>query len=93
MAIKWLSKDPDEVLDYRHDWSALLADNEDVAGQPGCEVPADSGLVVDSTSMDGAFQTVWLSGGNVGSHKLTLSITTTGGRVFEEGVTLPVKER
>lgn len=91
--IKWLAKDPEEVLDYEHDWGPLLQLGEAVTDPPRCEVPVESGLAVDSTVMNGSRQTVWLSGGIVGNYHLTISIDTDGGRTFEEGIKLSVKER
>lgn len=93
MAFTWASKDPDEVLDYNHDWSARL-DGDTVTGPP--EVIVEAGTVtVDSTTMGaGDVQTVWLSGGVAAEEvRLTLRVTTSGGRVYDEGVKLKIKER
>lgn len=96
MAKNWKAKDPNEVLDYEHDWSLVLEDGEDVVGLPLAIVDVGD-VVVDSSTINGAVQKVWLSGGTVKAdeepEKLTLRITTTGGRTFDEGIYLPIRER
>lgn len=92
MAFTWEAKDPDEVLDYQHDWSPRL-DGDTVNGTPECIVE-EGDVVVDSTSEAGGVQTVWLSGGTGGtSCKLTIRVTTVGGRTYDEGIKLKIKER
>lgn len=93
MAFTWDSKDPDEVLDYNHNWSARLGDTDTISGPP--QVIVDEGtVVVESTSFSNGIQTVWLSGGAEGENvKLTLRIETTGGRTYDEGIKLKVKDR
>jgi hypothetical protein len=94
MAIKWAAKDPDERLDYEHDWTAVLEDGDTIDGLP--EALVDVGdVVVDSSTVNGNVQKVWLSGGTakkVPEH-LTLRINTTGGRIFDEGVNIQIKGR
>lgn len=103
MAFTWAPKDPDETLDYHHDWSdRLLVNGEDVGdaitGDP--EVIIESGdveLVEDST-VNGSTQVVWLTGGTLDDGdprecRLTLRIHTTGGRTYDEGIKLKIKER
>lgn len=96
MAFKWPAKDPNEVLDYEHDWAARLDDGDSIASLPEAIVETGD-VVIDSTSLDGTVQRVWLSAGTVkpsgDPEKLTIRITTTGGRVLDEGILLPIKER
>lgn len=93
MSIKWADKDPEEVLDYTHDWTAVLVDGDTVAGVPLALVD-EGDVVVASTSMKtSTVQRVRLSGGSVGAAKLTLRMTAASGQVFDEGVTLKIKER
>jgi hypothetical protein len=94
LSFKWEPKDPDEVLDYEHEWAALLVDGDTIDGPPRCVVEGEAGtLNVDNTHMAGTRQVVWLSGGEPGNYKLTIGIDTTAGRTFEEGIKLTVKER
>lgn len=95
MAFKWIAKDPNEVLDYEHDW-ALTVDAGDVIVPPALAIPeAGSDVVVNSSTLNGTVQKVWLSGGTVKTapDKITLRITTAAGRTFDEGVRLQIKER
>lgn len=91
MSFTWAAKDPNEVLDYEHDWSARL-DGDTIAGLPQCLV--ESGDVeVDSVTVAGDVQTVWLSGGAIGDVRLTLRVATTAGRTYDEGIKLKIKAR
>lgn len=96
MSFKWPAKDPNEVLDYEHDWTARLDAGDAIVGDPEALVETGD-VVVDSTVLEGNVQRVWLSGGTLKEsgdpEKLTLRITTQGGRVFDEGITVPIKER
>ena len=93
MAHKWPYKDPDEVLDYTHDWTPRMTEGDAFAGLPTCTVVTGD-VVVDTVTASGFLQTVWLSGGTADTAvKLTLRVTTTGGRTFEETVRMRVENR
>lgn len=87
--IRWEPKDPDEVLDYIHDWTARL-DGDTIASTPTASVTSGD-VVISSTSTTGGLQTVWLTGGtnNTTSH-IRLRCTTTGGRTFDEGIEINI---
>ena len=90
MALEWDFKDPDEVLDYRVDWSARL-DGDTIASSTW-EVP--TGLTKDSDTSDDDSTTIWLSGGTLGdNYTLVNRITTAGGRTFDQSVKLKVRTR
>ncbi len=96
MAFKWPPKDPNEVLDYEHDWEPRLDVGDAIA--PPAEALVDEGdVVIQSTALDGNVQRVWLSGGTVKDsgdpEKLTLRITTVAGRVLDEGILVPIRSR
>lgn len=92
MALSWPSKDPDEVLDYVHDWSARLA-SDPITGTPTATVTLGD-VTIDSVSTSSNETTVWLSGGTNGTLcKVELECSTTGGRTFQETVQLWVRER
>lgn len=97
MPLKWPSKDPNEVLDYKHDWSARLGDTDTVESVAAIVEEADEfypgGVEIDSTNIVGAEQTVWLSGGTLGKVKLTLRIETAQGRTYDEGIVIEIKQR
>ena len=90
--LTWSSKDPDEVLDYTHEWTARLA-GDTITGTPTATVIGGN-VVRDSTSTTNGIQTVWLSGGTEGTQCLIeLQCSTTGGRTFQEVIELWVRER
>ena len=73
-------KDPDEVLDYVRDWSAVL-DADTIATSTWTP---DTGITVDSDSNTTTTTTVWVSGGTLGErYGITNHITTAGGREFD----------
>lgn len=73
-------KDPDEVLDYVRDWSALLgADTISTSTWT-----PDSGITVNSSSNTTTTATVWLSGGTLGTtYGVRNRIVTAGGRTHD----------
>jgi len=92
MAFIWSPKDPDEVLDYLHDWSARLGEEDAI---DTAYVIIESGdITIDSQSFSDGLQTVWLSDGVVGQTVvLTLRIDTVAGRTYDEGIKLKIKKR
>jgi hypothetical protein len=86
--MKWPRKDPSEVLDYQIDWAPVL-ESDSIATSIWT---APAGFAVGSTTNTATTSTVWLSGGNAGSHLITNRITTAGGRTFERSVSLKVEE-
>lgn len=83
----WPAKDPDELLDYS--WTVPLDDGDTISG---FTILRDSGTVTIVTSgSSGAAATAWLSGGTNGETALfTLTVTTNGGRTFEEKAALAI---
>lgn len=90
MALKWLPKDPDEVLDYLVDWSARL--EADTIATSTWIVP--DGITADTDSSAAATTTIWLSGGTLGeTYTLLNRITTVGGRTMDQSVKISIKAR
>lgn len=83
----WPAKDPDELLDYS--WTVPLDDGDTISG---FTILLDSGTVTIVTKeSSGAAATAWLSGGTNGETALfTLTVTTNGGRTFEEKAALAI---
>lgn len=81
--------DPDATLDWAFDWSAWLADGETITSHE--TVP--DGVTVDSSSESAGVVTVWVSGGQLGSARVTCRITTSAGRVDDRTRMLYVRER
>lgn len=84
-------KDPNAVLDYRHDWASWLASGETIATSIWSVAPA--GLAVDSETETTTTATVWLSGGTVGQvYRVTNRITTNQGRTEERTIVIRVEQ-
>lgn len=90
----WPVKDPGDTLDYVFDISPALTANPgdtistlDVAISP--DNPGDVSLV--SATADGPRAVLWLAAGQPGTnYTVTITITTTGGRVLSRSIALPV---
>lgn len=90
-------KDPDEVKDYRVEWSDGL-DGDTIASSSWSIGVADEAvgheLEVDSDSFAASSTTVWLSGGTTGlTYRLLNRITTAGGRTLDQTVKLVVRSK
>jgi hypothetical protein len=87
-------KDPDEVLDYRINWSRTLeaapASSDTISTSSWA---VTSGITVDSDSNTTTTATVFLSGGTAGvCYTITNTITTAGGRTFEASFTVWIRD-
>lgn len=83
-------KDPDEVLDYVRDWSAILGD--DTIATSTWVVP--SGITKNSDTNTTTTTTVWLSGGTLGEdYALVNRITTAGGRTLDKTLTFMIRTK
>jgi hypothetical protein len=84
-------KQPADNLDYDFDFTDWLADrNDTIASQV---ITADPGITVGTVTHLNGFVKVFLSGGTDGnSYKVTCTMTTTGGRVKQNEITIKVKE-
>jgi len=88
--LRWPDKDPDEVLDFRIDWSDWLAG--DTISSATWTVPA--GLTKDSEARDDSSTTVGLSGGaDETDYRIVCVITTAAGRTFVSVVMIEVRAR
>jgi hypothetical protein len=88
--LSWPAKDPDEKLDYRLNWSARLGVDTIVASI----WTAPETIVIEDDSFTGVTTTVWLSGGVAEKRPILVTnrITTAGGRIMEQSVSLQIKE-
>lgn len=96
--IEWFRKDPDEVSDYRLDWVGTklkpgpMYGSSDAIANSLWIMPA--GISKESDQHDDGSTTIWLSGGTDGEdYELLNRITTAEGRVFDQSVILPVREK
>lgn len=87
MSLIWPKKGPDEIKDYSIDWAPKLAG--DIISSSTWTVP--TGVTKLSDTFSTTLTTIWLSGGSVGySYSFLNVIITSGGRTYEQTVTLPV---
>lgn len=85
-------KQPVEVLDYDIDFTTFL-DGIDTLLSAIATVEPTGSLTIDSVSANGDRVKVWLSGGTDGlSYKVTVTATTTDGRVKQDEFKVRVKE-
>ncbi len=88
-------KDPDEEKDYAVEWYKLLNPAGDKIYSSSFSVSSGTGLNIEAQVFnDQTHRTVvWVSGGTVGTYRLTNTITTTGGRTYEQTIKLKVKNK
>lgn len=92
MSLSFDPKDPDEVLDYKLDWTERLAGDTIVSSMWQAS-PAE-GLVIDRSSFTTTETVVWLSEGTIGASYLLLNrVQTDGGRTFDQTVKLRIKSK
>jgi hypothetical protein len=82
-------KFPDEMLDYSLNWSDWL-DNDSISNSSWEVTP---GIKIEYESFDDTTATIWVSGGTPREeYKLVNTITTAGGRVVINFITLVIKK-
>lgn len=95
--LKKFTKQPAEVQDYDIDFSPWLAGLADEISSftATSELEGETGIppTLQTSAQVGNRIKVWLSGGTNGSaSKVTVRLTTTGGRLKEEEIVVKVKE-
>lgn len=99
MILARYEKQPLEVKDYDVDYTPWLASMSDTLNALTTSVvcltaPEDETLEVDSTTVTDDQVKLWISGGTDGEqYKVTLVVTTTGGRVDESELIFRVRDR
>jgi hypothetical protein len=89
-ALVWPTKDPDEVLDYKLDWTARL--DGDTIQTSTWTVPV--GITRNSDSKTNTTTTIWLQGGTLGqTYEFVNRITTAGLRTMDQSVKLKIKAK
>lgn len=104
MALKWPSKDPDEVLDYTIDWSRYLGSNSissvswyfyDADGVKTLVADGETvnGLTSGSQTTSGQLTTiVLLNGTDNAEYKVTCAIGFGSGLIAERTVYIKIRE-
>lgn len=89
--LETFQKQPADVQDYDIDFSEYLSALTDTAAS--AVVEAEPGITVVNHLIIGTRVKVWLSGGTSGvRYKVTVRLTTTGGRTKEVEIRLVVRE-
>ncbi len=84
-------KQPADVLDYDIDYMDFLSDGDSISAKSVAVSP--NGLTIDSSAIFGTRVKVWLSGGTNGiTYKVTVTATTTDGRVKQDEFKVKVKD-
>lgn len=98
MILASYEKQPSEVKDYDIDYTEWLTPAQDTIDDITAVVTSDTEatptLIVDSIQNTLLVGKVWLSGGTANTkYKLTVQMTTVGGRVDESELIFSVKDR
>lgn len=89
----WPSKDPDEVLDYKFDWTARLVTGETISTSTFTKEANDT-IVLGVTSIAAGVTTVWISGGTLGEVcGVTNRVVTSAGRTYDETAKLRIRSK
>lgn len=88
----WPAKDPDEELDYSHDFALDLAEGETLLPASGFTVVNAAGTTEPKAQEVGdTFIKIWLADGTDGQQAVfTARGVTTADRTFEETILLPI---
>lgn len=106
MPFTWEAKDPDEIYEYEHDWSARMlvngvdtgdsilgAANPDPLKVPRADITEGDVEITAIVAVPGGHKyQYWVRGGSIKS-KITLTVWTAQGRKYQESVILPIKQR
>jgi len=83
-------KRPGAKLDYGVDWSRELAQHGDTISQSEWSAEPD-GLTLEGDAHNATETTVWVSGGQIGTHyEITNRIVTAQGRIDERSIGIVV---
>lgn len=92
MILGTFEKQPADVKDYDIDYSQWLSSGDAI--QQAVSTVDVIGLTVVSTFTDSTRVKVWLSGGTSGGkYKVTVTVTTTDGRVLQHEFVIKVRDR
>jgi len=93
MPLSWPNKDPDDILDYGVDFTALINDPADVITSTTAVV-AQGDVMIQSHTAAGQKTTTWLKGGTPGTpQSVRVHIVTQAGREVDQTVTQVIEQR
>jgi hypothetical protein len=91
MKLGTFTKQPVEIKDYDIDYTKWMPVGDSIQSVTASISPA--GLTLGSVLVNGLVVKIWLSGGTNGlSYKITVNVTTTGGRLQQDEFFIKVKE-
>ena len=91
MRVGVVNKQPAERFSYTVDYSGALTDGDNV--QTAVAEVSPAGLVVDNVSAIDPRVRFWAAGGEHGTtYKVTLTVGTADGRVFQDEIVFKIKE-
>lgn len=91
MILATYTKQPADVLDYDVEYSDFMGGIDALSSKTVTATP--TGINVDSSSIVGTRVKVWLSGGTNGvTYKITVTATTSDGRVKQDEFKVKVKD-
>ena len=97
--VQWISKDPDDKLDYATNWTNRLVENETITNSQWLiDVPVDdpSPLEVASNpapTVAGGLATAWFTGGTLGTtYTVVNRITTDQGRIQDRSKFITIEQ-
>lgn len=91
MRLGTVTQQPTERLSYTIDYSEALTDGDNV--ETAFAVVAPAGLIVDNVSPIDPRVKFWVTGGESGvTYKVTITVNTADGRVFQDEVMFKIKE-
>lgn len=91
MKLGTVAKQPAEKFSYTVDYSEALTENDNVESVTAVSTPA--GLEISNVGAYDPVVRFWAAGGESGvSYKVTLTVTTADGRIFQDELTFKIKE-
>lgn len=91
--LQWPDKGPDEILDYKSDWTTDLA-GDTISTSTWTIKDPDAALTISLQLHDASTTTVWLAAGTLGvMYELLNEIVTGAGRTMEQTVLLRISTK
>lgn len=91
MRLGSITKQPAERFSYTVDYADALTQGDNV--QSATAIVSPIGLTIENVGVYDPRVKFWASGGTTGiSYKVTLTVTTADGRVFQDEIVFKIKE-